>query len=191
MTQASPIHPTTSTFAPAQAGSEVHRRAGSNAIRPGPSAYLRPRSGRPAFTLVELVLTIALLAVFAAVLTPVLHGTIRTLTAPPPAAAAARLDAAVDALRRDVWSAVTLAAASPHELTVTGPAGRAVTWHVGPGPRLDRVDGPASQHWPDRFPDATVAIDGAAVRLTLADAPGFGGGTVILTDQLALFRGTP
>ena len=117
---------------------------------------------------------------FAAVATPVLRGAIRTLVAPPPAAAAARADAAVGVLRQDVWAAATLAAASPHDLAVTDPAGHTVLWHVGPGRRLERLDGSATTAWSGRFADASVTVDGPAVRLAVA------GGNVVLVSQMSL-----
>ena len=135
------------------------------------------------YLMIELLFALGLLAVFAAIATPVLRGAIRTLVAPPPAAAAARADAAVDALRRDVWAAATLAAASPHELTVTDPAGHAVVWHVGPGRRLDRADGGATTNWSGRFAGAGLTVDGPTVRLAVP------GGTVVLVSQVGLIGG--
>jgi hypothetical protein len=146
---------------------------------PRPMPSLTSRRG---FLLVELLLTLILLAAFAAIATPVLRWSIRTLVAPPPAAVAGRLDAAVGSLRRDVWGAVNLAAPSPHELQLTTADGRTVRWHVGPGELLQRGE----QHWSGLFPDAAVAIDGAAVRLTLADRPGFRGGVTVLPSEATL-----
>ncbi len=130
---------------------------------------------------------VGLTAVFAFVARPVLRASIRTVVTPPPAAAGARLDAAIDRLRHDVWRAATLTASSPHELTLTGIDGHAVAWHVGPGDRFQR-DG---QAWPGLFPDATVAVQGAAVRVTFPDGPGFRGCTVTLASQAAMLRRRP
>ena len=157
---------------------------------------------RRGFLLIELLFTIGLIAVFAAVAFPVARWSIRALTDPSPTAAA-RLDNAVDALRHDVWQATTLAAPSPHELALAGPGGRSVTWHVGPGGVMRRMERPPSApagrspndsparpaKWPGVFPDATVAVDGTAVRLTIPDARGYRGGVIVLPGQAALLAG--
>ena len=156
-----------------------------------------PRSRR-GFTLFDPLLVVALLGVFLAVARPVLRGSIRALEAPAAAVAGGRLDAALAVLRADVWQSPAPLAPNPHELALADADGRPVTWHVGPGGGLTRsAPGTADQRWPSLFPVAAtvavdVAVDGAAVRLTIPDAPGFLGGTVVLPSQAALLaRGTP
>ena len=144
---------------------------------------MRPAATR-GFMLLELLVVVGLLAVFAAVAVPVLRGSVSAMAATPPAVAAGRLDAAVKMLRGDVWGATTLAAPSPHELRLTAADGRTVTWQVGPGDRLHR-DG---QRWTGLFPEAAVDVDGAAVRLSLADARGFHGGVVVLPSEALLLK---
>ncbi len=142
---------------------------------------------RQGMSLIELMVVLVLMGMFAALANPVLRWSIRTLATPPPTAAATRLDNAIGAMRRDVWGAAALAAPSAHELTVTALDGHSITWHVGPGNVLRRDDHP----WDVAFPDGSLAVDGAAVRLTFPAGSNFrGGGITLASEAMLIGRGS-
>jgi prepilin-type N-terminal cleavage/methylation domain-containing protein len=142
------------------------------------------------FTLWELLITLPLLAVFATMAVPMLRWSVRSMRAADTASAnAARLDRGIAVLRQDVWGAAAIARPSPHEMRLTSAdRGTVVTWHIGPGPELRR-SGDVESQWSDPFPDASVAVDGSAVQLTIAGGAGYRGGTLALPNASRLVTG--
>jgi len=136
--------------------------------------YVRERqSGRPhtnAFTLVELIFVLVLLGAFALVSTKLL---VSSLKIPHEAGlkrdAVVRFESATSALRKDVWSAQSLASPDASTVIVESSAGK-TTWHQEED-HIQRTppDGHAQQ-WP-LTQRLEFAVTGSTVKLTVIEDP--------------------
>jgi type II secretory pathway pseudopilin PulG len=100
-----------------------------------------------------------------------------------------RMDAALRALRADVWGAGELSAADPASLTLTSAAGK-VQWqiaHDGALLRTETRDGKTDQRrWPTAVPNSTIQVEGPIVTLIIPDTQHTRGGQIRFASQLRL-----
>jgi prepilin-type N-terminal cleavage/methylation domain-containing protein len=141
---------------------------------------------RSAFTLLELLVVLALLAVVAAVTVPLARWCVLAIHNSESAESAAlRTDNAVSALRRDVWEASSLRTPPPNMLVLTRADGHVVVWESQRQyEALVRTEaGREAQQWGGWVDGASFTQNGASVVVTIPDRPDHRGGTICMASQ--------
>jgi len=95
---------------------------------------------RRGFTLMELVLAVSVIGIFGILYAQVFSSTTTiTRTAPHEDAVAARIDMAINILRRDVWHARQIDITDPHTAIIRTESDGVVTWTLSDEGRLTRT----------------------------------------------------
>lgn len=152
----------------------------------------RSRRFRRGIMFVELMFVLLLAAAFAIVAARLFRSTtLLTYHAGAAQNGAASFEAAVAALRADVWAAKSVTAADQRTLTVMPPlaggggAATAVTWNISET-NLVRGDGRRAQSWPIPPGCSFAADDAGTVTLTVPQSASAHASEVRLTQQVRL-----
>jgi prepilin-type N-terminal cleavage/methylation domain-containing protein len=137
---------------------------------------------RRGFSLIELMVYIVLMAVFASVLIPFCHRVLITMhDSQKVTIDDARLDQAMNDLRRDVWGAAAMQSPDARSLVLRSAEGRSTTWSFAAAGTASRVTSPKSrQDWAELPPGITLSVNGALVTVIVPDHPHTRGGTITM-----------
>jgi len=147
----------------------------------------RPNSLQRAFTMIEIIMSLALLTIFFAAAGQVFHSSVMlSYDAPRLSNQASRIDSAVFQLRRDVWNSSRIAA-SPQSVDLSWPDGTTTAWKIDGG-SLTRTDARGqTESRPAVGNDWSFSTDG--VSLTISDGTA---APILLASQILLSeRGHP
>jgi prepilin-type N-terminal cleavage/methylation domain-containing protein len=157
--------------------------------RHGPDARVTGKvRGRSAFTLLELLVVLALLTIVLAVEIPLARWCVLAIRDSEAAETAAlRTDNAVNALRRDVWEATSMRTPSPGMLVLTRADSHVVVWESQQSSALVRTEaGKEAQRWGGWVDGASFSQNGASLVITISDRPDHRGGTICMISQSML-----
>ena len=160
-------------------------------IRPG-----NRRAARPGFTMIAMLVVLAILGVFAVVATHLMQTTMRLYREAGSAEAHARLlGSAARQLRADAWSARRVTVAGARSVILDRGDGRSAEWQVDdagnvlrtPRGAADAIDPPA--RWPDIGRRISFAWDGTSLLVRGLDRGADRAGGVRMTSQIVLSQG--
>jgi prepilin-type N-terminal cleavage/methylation domain-containing protein len=129
----------------------------------------RPRSSKPAFTLIEVTIAIIILVIFFAVAGKLFNSVILLGAAGESLSnTSAQTDSAIFQLHSDVWNSKSIAVVDSRSVKLTLSDGSQIAWTLAPDSGLTR-SGPAvtTEQWDSTGKSWTFSAD--AVSLTIAE----------------------
>ncbi len=144
----------------------------------------RPNSNRPAFTLIEIIMSLALLTIFFAAAGQVFHSSaMLSYNTPRLSNQASRIDSAIFQLRRDVWSSPQISVPKPTVTDLKSSEGK-ISWTINPDGDIARIDSRGqTERWNAIARNWSLATDG--ICLSIRD----GSAEMRLPSQILLSSG--
>jgi prepilin-type N-terminal cleavage/methylation domain-containing protein len=147
----------------------------------------RHASRHSGFSIPEILVALGLLVIFMAMTGPLFRSVFQTTSeAAKTSDRSAQLDAAVNAIRRDVWDSRAILLKDPRHVEMTASDGHMVFWNLSPDGTIKRQAGGAASWGPGKG-KFTFSADQMSV--TLAEEKSSGPQGVRLISQVLLAGG--
>jgi Tfp pilus assembly protein FimT len=148
---------------------------------------------RRGYLMIELMVYIALMAVFAAIAWPFAHRVVHSLSDVQAVAVAdSRIDQVVNLLRNDVGDAAEIQSPNRETLVVKNAGGTVVTWSFDADGNASRKNSSAAeQRWAKLSTGASFSVHGAIVEVNFPDGSHLHGGRItMISNSMAINEGT-